>query len=99
MFKSIRSSKRRIPASFHENERVRDGMYGKLDSILNSDFPHQAGDVRLHGALGNAERRANFLIGSARNQHLEYFFFALGKGLSARGKDTSRRVADTFNEQ
>lgn len=37
------------------DQRVGDGVDRERDAVLNTDFTHQLGDVRLHGALLDAE--------------------------------------------
>ena len=70
---------------------MRDSMNRECDPVLYSNLSHQLRYVGLYRTFFDAQGRADFLVGTAGNQHLQYFFFAVGKGHAARRKDTSRR--------
>src|SRR5215470_16310063 len=80
------------------HQRMRDGMHREGDTVLHAYFAHQLRDVSLYGALLNAQRGSDFLVGTAGHQHFQDFFFAVGKGHAASWKDSSWRRCDALNE-
>jgi hypothetical protein len=74
---------------WNEYERICDRVDRKRDSILYSDFTHQFCYVRFDRALADPEGSADFLVGSARDQHFQNLFFAARKTHPAGREYTS----------
>ena len=77
---------------------MRDRMNRQRDAVLHSNFAHQFGYVGFYSAFFDAEGGADFFIGAAGYQHLEHFFFTIGKSNAAGGEDASGGRADAFDE-
>ena len=77
---------------------VRNGMHRKRNPVLHPYFSHQLGDVRLHGALFDAQRRTDLFVRAARHQHFQNFLFAVSKGHATGREDASRRRRHAFDE-
>ena len=74
-------------------------MHGQCNPVLDSHFAHQFRYVGLDGAFFNAERRADFFIRTACDQHLKNFFFTVGESDAARREDSARRSAHALDER
>ena len=48
----------------------------QIGATAYSEFRKQVGDVEFHGAFGNMQTIAYFLIGEVFKQRAEYFLFA-----------------------
>ena len=78
-----------MPLGWNEYERICDRVDRESDSILHSDFAHQFCYVRFDCAFANPEGSADFLVGSARDQHFQNLFFAVRKTHRASREDSS----------
>src|SRR5690242_9671801 len=80
-------------------KRMRDGVYGKRNSILYANFAHQFRNVRFYGALLNPKSRANLLVGTTSHEHLENLFFAVSKRHSTGGENPAGRRRHALDEE
>src|SRR5260370_4804038 len=77
---------------------MRNGMDGKSDTVLHADLAHEFRQMGFHGSLFNSQNRTDFLVGTASDQQLQHFFFAIRESNAACGKNSTGRGSDPLNE-
>src|SRR5260370_28250474 len=73
-------------------------MDGKSDTVLHADLAHEFRHMGFHGSLFNSQNRTDFLVGTASDQQLQHFFFAIRESNAACGKNSTGRGSDPLNE-